>query len=337
MARVVLHVGAHKTGSTAVQETLAANRRLLARHGYIYPELRRRDPAHHGLAALWSADLAHYEPRGGAEAAWRALGRRALRPEDVLVLSSEEFSRAHGPGAMDYDAMRGFLRGFERIDVVCVLRDQVSFLQSAYLQVAKLARAELADRPIPTWAAFLEKAMRTGRATGLALDYNALLDRLEEAFGPERVRVLSYAEAARRPGGAIGLVLGEIGCPVEPAALETPAGARVNVTGDPLSVWVASRISAPLRPPAGLVDAVERVVRRRVGGPTMLYTMDEIRMVRARFEEANARLVERLRPRHPDFSLPWMSPKGFAKRGRLDQDFWIELARTFREGAEGRR
>lgn len=333
MARVVLHVGTHKTGSTAVQEALAANRRLLARHGFAYPELRRRHPAHHGLAALWNPNLSVYEPRGGAEAAWRALARRHAGTDDVLVLSSEEFSRVLGPAAVDHHAVRGLLEGFERVDVVCVLRDQVSFLQSAYLQITKIARRELAHQPIPPWSTFLARALRSGQATTLALDYNLLLDRLEAAFGPERVHVSSYAEAAGRPGGAIGLVLREIGCPLEPEALAPPAaGAQVNVTGDPLSIWIAAQISSPLRPAPALVDAVGRVVRRHVGGRTTLYTAAEILTVRERFGPANRRLAERLRPRRPDFALPWMNAKGLLKRGQVAPELWIEVARAVRAG-----
>ena len=328
MARVVLHVGTHKTGSTAVQEAFAANRKLLARHGFVYPEIVRRDTAHHGLASLWNRDLAPYEPRGGAEAAWRALARRHRASDDVLVLSTEEFSRISGRGAVDHAAIRAFLEGYERIDVVCLLRDQVSFVQSAYLQIAKIARADLADRPMPAWSTYFARALERGQVTALELDYNALLDRLEAAFGPERVHMVPYAEAAGRPGGAIGLVLREIGCPLDPSALSSPAGQQVNVAGDPLSAWIAAGITAPRRPPAALVETVERLVAKHVRGRTTLYTADEMRLLRERYEGPNERLARRLRGRRPGFALPWMDRKGLTKRAQMSPEFWVELSRA---------
>lgn len=337
MARVVLHIGAHKTGSTAVQEALAANRALLARHGFLYPRLTRRTAAHHGLAALWNPALKRYEPRGGAEAAWRALARKHRDGEGVLVLSSEELSRALGPTAVDYHAVRELLSGFERVDVICLLRDQVSFLQSAYLQIAKvkITWPDRRGRPLVPWSTFLEHALQTGQATSLALDHNALLDRLDAAFGRERVHLVPYAEAAARPTGVIGLVLAEMGCPVDPAALAAPGGGRVNVTDDPLSVWAASQISAPLRPSAALIATVREVVSHRFGPRTTLYNGPEIAAVRRRFAPGNERLARRMEGRRPGFALPWMSEEGVARRGGLSRDFWIEVARRLHAARRG--
>lgn len=334
MARVVLHVGTHKTGSTALQHCFAANRKQLARHGIFYPEVTRGDTAHHGLAALWHHELAGYEPRGGSEAAWHALARKYRDAEGTLVLSSEEFSRAFDPDAMDYEAIRGFLADFERIDLICLLRDQLSFLQSAWVQVAKVSRPDMQRRHLVPWSTFVQRALRTGRATGLALDYNLLLDRLEAAFGAEHVAVLSYAEAAGRADGTIGLVLRELGFRVK---LDGPTGSTIqaNVTDDPLSVWAAAQVSAPLRPEEALVALARDVVSRHVGGSTTLYSAAEAKAVRERFEEPNERLVRRLEGRRPGFSLPWMSVETAARRGRLGREGWIEIARRLHARPRG--
>ncbi len=41
MARYVIHIGYGKTGTTALQTFLAANRASLRKHGIVYPEFRR--------------------------------------------------------------------------------------------------------------------------------------------------------------------------------------------------------------------------------------------------------------------------------------------------------
>ena len=48
---VLLHVGLHKTGTTAMQTLLAANRPLLLEHGVVYPGDREE---HHGLARAFT-------------------------------------------------------------------------------------------------------------------------------------------------------------------------------------------------------------------------------------------------------------------------------------------
>lgn len=334
MARVLLHIGTHKTGSTAVQEAFAANRRLLRRHGVIYPSIKMGAAGHHGLAALWNPNLAPYEPRGGAEAAWRSLARRHEREPGVVVLSSEELGRFEGHGRVDYDLVREVLSGFERIDVLCLLRDQVSYLQSAYLENAKPNRhTGRRGAPLPSWPHFVDRALRVPPASGRVIDHNALLDRLDAAFGPERVHMVPYDRARSHPGGAIGLVLRHLGTGPDPAALSLPRGARFNVTDDPLSVWAAAQISAPGRPDDALVARVRAVVAERFGDRTTIYTTAEVRAVRKRFDDANRRLEARLADRSPGFALPWTSYDGHVRRGRLDRAFWIEVARRLHRGA----
>ena len=251
----------------------------------------------------------------------------------MVVLSSEELSRFQGDGRVDYGFIREVLSGFERVDVLCLLRDQVSFLQSAYLENAKANRHKSRRRaPLPTWPHFLERALRIPPASGRLLDYNALLDRLEEAFGPERVRMVPYGQARHHPGGAIGLVLEHTDVGADPAALSLPRGERFNVTADPLSVWAAAQISAPGQPGDGLVRQVHAVVAERFGPLTTLYTTAEMRAVRERFDAANRLLEARLAERMPGFALPWTSYDGHVRRGRLDRAFWIEVARRLHAG-----
>ena len=66
MARVVLHIGTHKTATTTLQDTLATNRALLAEQGIVYPSIGRAT-GHHTLATHW-IDLpkVYYEPAPAA-------------------------------------------------------------------------------------------------------------------------------------------------------------------------------------------------------------------------------------------------------------------------------
>ena len=328
MASVVLHIGSHKTGSTAIQTALAGNRRLLARHGLTYPDLGGSPDAHHGLLAMWNPALARFEPKGGAEAAWRGLAsRHALRP-GTLLLSSEEFSRAHGRRRTDYAWIREALSAFESVEVICFLRDQISFTQSAYLQVSK-NKPDMADddQPIRPWRLFLDTAVRRGVAAGLSLDYNHLYDRLLETFEPERIHLIPYARASAQPHGVVGALLERAGCDLDPARLSLDGGGRANVTGDPLSAWAAAQVSSPRRPPDALIAQARAVLDEQAPGPTTLYTQPDIRAMKARFGPANERLAARLAARDPDFALPWPRLKDTVRPDRIGAEFWLAMAR----------
>jgi hypothetical protein len=85
-AKVFLHVGAPKTGTTYLQDRLFLNRRSLARHGIKYPTGMRED---HFLAAL---DLTGIKWPGFADMAkgeWDALVRRARLANGTVVISHE--------------------------------------------------------------------------------------------------------------------------------------------------------------------------------------------------------------------------------------------------------
>ena len=85
-ATLVLHVGPHKTGTTALQQALAGNAGRLARLGILYPQAGRLGDSHAGLAeACRTGDAAALRALAEEAAGWRA-----------VVLSSENFSMLDG-------------------------------------------------------------------------------------------------------------------------------------------------------------------------------------------------------------------------------------------------
>ncbi len=117
--RIIIHIGPMKTGTTALQESLAAHRRGLLARGVLYP--RGNDPAnqtnHHLLAMavldedtwrgrLWWGHRQDPETVRDRAASYWASVRREIdqhRP-DTVVLSSELFSWARSP--REYERLR---------------------------------------------------------------------------------------------------------------------------------------------------------------------------------------------------------------------------------------
>jgi hypothetical protein len=97
MSRVVyLHVGAPKTGTTYLQDRLAANSESLAEHGVHFPRgpLGREAGHTHFRAALDLIGEDWGGPSGHAEGYWEALMRRVRRTRGSVVISHEILSAA---------------------------------------------------------------------------------------------------------------------------------------------------------------------------------------------------------------------------------------------------
>ncbi len=113
MARLILHIGQAKTGSTSIQHTLGANRADLLSRGFVYPATGRIADRHH-LIALMAFDriggsysvvtrMGHDRDAANARARqeWDAvMAERRASPDHTAILSSEVLFRAMTPQEM---------------------------------------------------------------------------------------------------------------------------------------------------------------------------------------------------------------------------------------------
>lgn len=135
----ILHIGVHKTGTTAVQKSLAVHRDGLMAAGIHVPGIPGvKNPGrdHHGLAM----DLGAW-PVDASRPAFRAADLFAVLEEtvaDTVVVSSETMSAVQTRP----DAIRDLVdaigrRGFRPV-VVATVRPQESILNSSYLEAVKM-------------------------------------------------------------------------------------------------------------------------------------------------------------------------------------------------------
>ncbi len=149
MRTCIIHIGLHKTGTTAIQRTLFEHRRQLLAAGIDYPGIpgsTERVRAHHGLANDLGLRTKH-RPFGVSDLA------RAIEASSApyMVLSSEDLSSPVDPGKVaDLIALIG--RSFDKIRIAVVVRPQVDLYNSAYTHAVQTFgfhgpfRAFLAER-----------------------------------------------------------------------------------------------------------------------------------------------------------------------------------------------
>lgn len=177
VARLFLHIGTHKTGTSAIQAVLRSGRRALRREGI---GVVRRLP---GDAEIMRLDEPADRLVVPARRALLATIDRHPRRVENFVLSFEGFSgdpyRGYENAVAVADTMARIAEGIPTV-VIVYLRRQDEFAESLYAQSVH----EGGSLP---FAAFLRNLGPAG------MDWNALLQAYESRFGIEDIHVRSYA------------------------------------------------------------------------------------------------------------------------------------------------
>lgn len=144
--RVILHVGMGKAGSSTLQATFAAHRKLLEESGYLYPAIGKENEFTHNPLVMCFQSLRRPRMFGSEENVDAAsylqrLSTIARESKSETMLLSSEFLFYQQPPVIR--KLREFLAElFSDIKVVAYLRDPVSYYLSRQQQIVK-ASAEI--------------------------------------------------------------------------------------------------------------------------------------------------------------------------------------------------
>lgn len=187
---VLLHIGPHKTGTTAVQSSFHAARKRLAREGILYAG-KDRQPMRAAIAVT-TGRVSH-----GAMTAdmkfWRRISRQVQRADQRrVVVSSEFFCEA------DDDAARTIVEGLggDRVHVVVTLRPLAMILPSQWQQYIQNGMR----RPYDEWLDIVFNRPRYSRPSPMFWrrhDHGELVERWAGIVGPQRMVVLIADEGDR--------------------------------------------------------------------------------------------------------------------------------------------
>ena len=212
---IYLHIGAPKTGSTALQYFLMSNRDILAENNVLYPILGEAEPIQHHVFirpycdphpndGIWSAGP---QNRLKTERELRlALDQEIVEKKANKVLISSEVFFAHQAFFADYinkeslaASANKLLTGYD-VKIIVYLRRQDHWLESCYGETIKGAHSA-SHLPIQEYLLYRDKKL---------LDYEYLLQPWSEAFGAENVIVRRYTKE-NLPNGIVPDFLETIG------------------------------------------------------------------------------------------------------------------------------
>ncbi|MBN2700263.1 MAG: hypothetical protein ACPW60_12765 [Methylohalobius sp. ZOD2] len=170
--RIVLHIGTHKTGSTALQRFLYLNRERLLDQGWLYPRTGLKGTGHHPIA--WRIRS------GGADVCREMLSALEKEAREVgvqgILLSSEAFEFIR-----DVKALEPFCHR-DTIPLV-FLRRQDGYLESEYNQHVKMPSTRYAF-DIYRFYFRLDFSFR--------FNYRQLCDRWQKVAGDNCLHVINY-------------------------------------------------------------------------------------------------------------------------------------------------
>jgi hypothetical protein len=190
---VLVHIGPHKTGTSAIQSVARASRSVLREHGVDYiGEL----PAHHRAAKAlrrleggWARD-----PKSPPKRAWwTTLVQNVAETPGRALISSEVLAQA------DAEARAQLVRdlGPERVHIVLAARNPAAMAVSTWQQVLRQGYPVTLDY-------WLERNFRRTEAVAdpegfwSFADASVLVKRWSEVVSPDRITVIALDEADRR-------------------------------------------------------------------------------------------------------------------------------------------
>lgn len=309
--KLILHIGAHKTGTTSIQATLGDNSELLARNNarFFCEPFKPSFPAwpnfHSWLAYENNETLL---PNGMRIRDLDELGRRLAGFEQDVIISSENFSFFFSQ--KNINLLQECLSAiFSEIVVVCYLRRQDQHIVSHHQEGAKPNRGpeyELfghSTLAIPPYDSKLD----------LYLDYEKRLLMWTNAFGSQNMKVKIFDRQTLKDGDAVSDFFQLIGFPdykktpdrnISLGYTQTKLGHVVNGGGlansEAATRFVQERFGTERRSLQPSRAAAESLYRRYVSG--------------------NSRLNELLKIS----DLPTLFGEDFSNYPDTDEDSWSE-------------
>ena len=186
---VYLHIGFFKTGSTAIQNLLTINRKLLLDNNCFYPDLGSHD--HFCIPARMAREInSPVPPRrlvagcsGTSSELWeRVLGEFDSSGADNLILSAEtfvDFSFSEESSQL-VSVVREWLSGFD-VKIILYLREHIPYIRSLYQECVKTLGLTLC-----------EDRFIQNQINGWHMNYGWTLNYWSEVFGRENIIVDRY-------------------------------------------------------------------------------------------------------------------------------------------------
>lgn len=312
---LIVHVGMEKTGSTAIQTALDANRDSLAKAGVLYPaglafgsgpQLRLTGACIDFLArssVLKALEISTPEQLAAhADQVFSEIGQQMRQRGFHRAVVSDEHLSAHASTNELIRLPRFFATGrsLPAVRPVIYLRRQDQLLQAMMSESVKSLSTRFYDPANPGALISLEDER---------YDYSRIIDNLTQAYGRHSLVVRAYVADGRfdvradfQTATGLRLANPDAGRPADGAPRSNPALSAALIA----ALWEPSKLVSAVQTPA-LFAGWREFLDRLTGdfpGPRFQLTAAQSREFLARFEATNAALLSRF----PQLAEIWNRP-----------------------------
>ena len=323
MSKIIIHIGTHKTATSSIQSVFFKNRDLLARENIIFPDIGRSS-GHHSLVTEWIKLHEHYQIPARPKQVWADLIDKYADQDKTIFITSEEFSRLEGGEAVNMEQLRDRVSRFDEVEVVCVLRNQLNFVQSVYTQICK-------QRGVRDLGEFIQKALHQRIVGGLTVDYNKLYNHIRTGFSANEIRLVSFEGMAQSKDGVIGEFLKIMGTDLRRSTLKFLSNGHANISPKPLVLWLANTVSFPKIVSPTLLEIANTALIKEFGNDfkTTLFSTREVIQFASVFEPLNRTLEKTVAMHQPSFTIaPITIDHNYIHRNAIGEHFWSKFSRA---------
>ncbi|MGI9155716.1 MAG: hypothetical protein ACR2FG_03640 [Marmoricola sp.] len=284
--RVFLHVGAPKTGTTYLQDTLATNRELLADAGLSYPATKSGS---HFEAAIDLIDHRWGGVLDSARGEWDALVSVALKAPGDAVISHEVLAAATPAQARRAHA----LLADAEVHLVYTARDLGRQIPAEWQETVK-------HRGRRRFGWFLNRLIQSPRTASKEWFWRVqglpdVLTRWGAGLPPDRIHLVTVPQAGAEPGELWDRFAGVLG--IDPELAVEKGGGRSNPSMGAVGTTLVRRLNVELRGRAVSQPVYAELVRGLLAHQMLAAREDKVRAElppssRAFVEEVTAEWVE---------------------------------------------
>ncbi len=173
MTKIILHVGAHKTGTTYIQKVFDNNHKKLAEKGILYPK--------RWLGNLWGHHELVFKIRRNETENLTKVFEELKEKYNTIIISSENFEDFN---KNQFLTLKNILGEDVELQVVFFIRRLPKILPSQWQEHIKHGSFQ-------TLPSFLLENVAFPFNSNL-LNYNLRLDRIASVFGKESLKIVAY-------------------------------------------------------------------------------------------------------------------------------------------------
>lgn len=281
MARLFIHAGTGKTGTSAIQTSLLKNREELVRQGIRYIQSNQPRPELYGKHKFRWRRRQHPD--------WDVLRQEAAElagTDDTVIVTNETLWKKNE------EELQFFKECFAGYDfkVLLYVREQVEYLNSRALQASKqdTGRKKLDFRGQET-PKDLDRFLNEFLAE---VDYLETASRWERVFGKGSVEARLYDRKAFSSGNVVEDFYESVGADVGRLDLRVEANPSLSVPYASILDERESFLSADLEQ-ENLLEMALRLSKRRTTNPKKILSANQAESIRKAFAESNRELFER--------------------------------------------